>query len=139
MSDEIQVEKIPKRPSARPLYREFEGDSDLLGIYCVILAEVAWGEYIVSQRKKHPIIAGEYITTMNKLSKLLGKDHRRVRRELNVLVEMGAAKKTWSPTLLTPLRPCLNIENNSQKTKKPRANNSRLLLTSLIKEQWRSL
>ena len=73
----------------RHIVEQFEGDSDLLGIYCFILGNAAWGDYVFNLRKEHPAKPTEYITTMERFSKLVGKDHRRVRRELNVLAEMG--------------------------------------------------
>ena len=85
--------KSRARPSARPLFKDiyvqFNGHADLLGLYSVILAEVAYGEYTVPLRKKQKALPSEFITTLSRLVTLLGKDKRRIKRELAVLVEMG--------------------------------------------------
>ena len=82
-----------KRPSARPLYKDiynqFIGDSDLLGIYSFILGQVAWGDHNVSLRRKFKVEPEQYFTTLSRLQDLLGKDKRRIKRELAVLIEMG--------------------------------------------------
>jgi hypothetical protein len=74
----------------RNIVEQFEGDSDLLGIYCFILAKITWGDFVFNlKRKSHAAIPGQYMSTLEGLVKGLGKDKRRILRELNVLVEMG--------------------------------------------------
>lgn len=68
---------------------QFEGDGDLLGLYSYILHKAAWGDYVFNLRKSYPAKQNEYITTLQGLVDGLGKDKRRIIRELNVLVEMG--------------------------------------------------
>ncbi len=101
-----------KRPSARPFYKDigenFIGYAELAGIYNLILLKVAWGSHTTKLRKYHDTESSQFITTLDELKILFGKDGRQIKRSLSILEYMGAI------TIERRSKHCLVISNTNE-------------------------